>query len=76
MCSFSHFLKEEDMEYFKPLIRNRYFFGGRTFCCANESGRIAAFMRLGKDKAEILFVSPKEQRRGYGKVLAEHEIQQ
>lgn len=25
--SFSHFLKEEDMEYFKPLIRNRYFFG-------------------------------------------------
>lgn len=42
----------------------------------NESVRIDVFMRLGKDKAEILFVSPKEQRRGYGKVLSEHEIQQ
>lgn len=42
----------------------------------NESVRIDAFMRLGKDKAEILFMSPKEQGRGYGKVFAEHEIQQ
>lgn len=42
----------------------------------NESVWIAAFMRLGKDKAEMLFVSPKEQGRGYGKVLSEHEILQ
>lgn len=42
----------------------------------NESVWIDAFMRLGKDKAEMLFVLPKEQGRGYGKVLSEHEIRQ
>lgn len=56
MRSFSHFLKEKDMEYFKPLITEY-----ELFVVRNESVWIAAFMRLGKDKAEMLFVSPKEQ---------------
>lgn len=32
VLQFPHFLKEEDIEYFKPLIRNPIFPGCQTVC--------------------------------------------
>ena len=69
-----HFLKEEDIEFFKPLIRNQYFFEVELFVIRNEKGRIAAFMGLSKDMIEMLFVLREEQGRGHGKALVEYAV--
>ena len=69
-----HFLKEEDIEYFKPLIRNQYFPAVKLFVIRNENGRIAAFMGLSDDMLEMLFVLPEEQGHGYGKAFVDYAI--
>ena len=67
-------LKEEDIEYFKPLIRNQYFPAVKLFVIRNENGRIAAFMGLSDDMLEMLFVLPEEQGHGYGKAFVDYAI--
>lgn len=69
-----HFLKDEDIEYFKPLVRNSYFLAVELYVIRNDAGRIAAFMGLGDDLLEMLFVLPEEQRNGYGKALVNYAI--
>lgn len=69
-----HFLKEEDIEYFKPLVRNQYFPAVKLFVIRNEDERIAAFMGLSDDMLEMLFVLPEEQGKGYGKVFVDYAI--
>lgn len=71
---FPSFLKEEDTEYFKPLIRNQYFPAVKLFVIRNENGRIAAFMGLSDDMLEMLFVLPEEQGHGYGKAFVDYAI--
>lgn len=71
---FPSFLKEEDIEYFKPLIRNQYFPAVKLFVIRNENGRIAAFMGLSDDMLEMLFVLPEEQGHGYGKAFVDYAI--
>ena len=67
-------MKEEDIEYFKPLIRNQYFLAVKLFIVRNKNGRIAAFMRLSDDMLEMLFVLPEEQGNGYGKAFVDYAI--
>lgn len=55
-----HFLKDEDIEYFRPLVRNRYLPAVNLFVIRNGTGRIAAFMGLSDDMLEMLFVLPEE----------------
>lgn len=69
-----HFLKEEDIAYFKPLIRDQYFSAVKLFIIRNNNRRIAAFMGLSEDMLEMLFVLPEEQRHGYGKALVNYAI--
>lgn len=71
---FPSFLKEEDIEYFKPLIRNQYFPAVKLFVIRNENGRIAAFMGLSDDMLEMLFVLSEEQGHGYGKAFVDYAI--
>lgn len=69
-----HFLKEEDIAYFRPLVRNQYFRAVRLFVIRNAKGRISAFMGLSDDMLEMLFVLPEEQGHGYGKMLVDYAI--
>ena len=69
-----HFLKEEDIEYFRPLIRNQYFPAVELFVIRNEIRQIVAFMGLSDDMLEMLFVLPEEQGNGYGKGLVDYAI--
>lgn len=70
-----HFLKEEDIQYFKPLIRSSYFQAVQLYIIENEKKQIVAFMGLSEDMIEMLFVHPGEQGKGYGKRLIEFAIQ-
>lgn len=68
------FLKEEDIEYFKPLIRDHYFPAVRLFVIRSGDGRILAFMGLSDDMLEMLFILPEAQGKGYGKALVNYAV--
>lgn len=64
-----HFLAEEDIAFFRPLVRNEYLGAVRLFVIHGADGRIAAFMGLSNEMIEMLFVRPGEQGQGYGKAF-------
>lgn len=69
-----HFLEEEDIDFFKPLIRDEYFHTVRLFVIRNANGHIAAFMGLSDDMQEMLFILPEAQGHGYGKALVDYAV--
>lgn len=69
-----HFLTEENIRFYKPLIRNQYFPSVDLFIIRNEAGSIAAFMGLSDELIEMLFVHPDEQGKGYGKQLINYAL--
>ncbi len=69
-----HFLREEDIEYFRPLVRDLCFSMVKLFVIRSEHGRIAAFMGLSDDMLEMLFVLPEKQGYGYGKAFVDYAI--
>lgn len=71
-----HFLTEEDIQFYKPLIKEQYFPAVGLYIVRNEKKEIAAFMGLSDELIEMLFVRPDEQGKGYGKLLLEHAIHQ
>ena len=62
-----HFLTEESIQFYKPLIRNHYLPAVELSIIRNSHGKIAAFMGLSDELIEMLFVHPDEQGKGYGK---------
>ncbi len=71
-----HFLKEEDIAFFKPLVKEQYLPSVMLFVIRNEAEWIAAFMGLGEDMLEMLFVLPEEQGKKYGKTLVGYALDQ
>ncbi|WP_418697744.1 GNAT family N-acetyltransferase [Bacteroides sp.] len=71
-----HFLTEENIQFYKPLVRKQYFPAVDLYIIRNQEGRIAAFMGLSEELVEMLFVHPDEQGKGYGKQLMEYAIHQ
>lgn len=69
-----HFLTEKDIQFFKPLVRDKYIPAVESYIIRNEQNRIAAFMGLSDELIEMLFVHPEEQGKGYGKRLIEFAI--
>ncbi|WP_455967262.1 GNAT family N-acetyltransferase [Bacteroides fluxus] len=69
-----HFLAEEDILFYKPLIREQYFPTVELYIIRNQEERIAAFMGLGGELIEMLFVHPDEQGKGYGKQLMAYAL--
>jgi putative acetyltransferase len=70
-----HFLKEEDIQYFRPLILNEYLYAVRLFCVRDAQGRIAGFLGTSDDKVEMLFIHPRHRGKGIGKVLLAYAVQ-
>ncbi|KAA5544894.1 GNAT family N-acetyltransferase [Adhaeribacter rhizoryzae] len=68
------FLKEEDILYFKPLIRNQYLKAVTLYCVRNEKGFIEGFIGISEDKIEMLFINPAVQGKGIGKLLTQFAI--
>src|SRR5262245_60513936 len=64
-----HFLKEEDIQYFKPLILNEYLQAVNLYCTRNERGHIIGFLGTVNDKIEMLFIDPTSRGKGIGKLL-------
>ena len=65
---------EEDIEYLKPLIINRYFDAVSLSCLRNSAGKIVGFLGVSDDNIEMLFVGSEYRGRSVGKRLLRHAV--
>ena len=70
------FLKEEDLQFYKPLILNEYFHQVSLFCHKDSSLEITGFMGIVDDSLEMLFIDPGSRGKGVGKELLIYAIDQ
>lgn len=71
-----HFLKEEDIAYFKPLILNTYLDAVTLRCVRNENKKIVGFLGVAEQNLEMLFIDPDYRGKKIGKTLLEYSIGQ
>jgi putative acetyltransferase len=64
-----HFLKEEDIQYYKPLILNTYLDAVELKCVRNEEGKIIGFLGVADQNLEMLFIHPDYRGKLIGKTL-------
>ena len=58
-----HFLKEEDIQYFKPLILNTYLDAVELRCIKNNSKKIIGFLGVADQNLEMLFIHPELEEK-------------
>jgi len=64
-----HFLKEEHIQYFKPLILSQYLDAVQLWCFRNKENRIAGFLGVADESIEMLFIHPASFGKGYGREM-------
>ncbi|WP_339711732.1 GNAT family N-acetyltransferase [uncultured Kriegella sp.] len=69
-----HFLKEEDIEYFKPLILNTYLDAVELRCVRNNENKIVGFLGAAEQSLEMLFIDPEHRGKKIGKTLLDYSI--
>lgn len=70
------FLPEEDIELFRPMVREVLDSGAlEVWVLADDAGEPMGFMGLAGAKIEALFLAPEHRRRGGGRRLVEHAVQ-
>lgn len=70
------FLSAEDLEFYRQRVPHIYMPGVRLYAVRNADGRWCAFIGLGEDMVEMLFVSPEEMGKGYGSALLRFAIEE
>ena len=71
-----HFLKEEDIAYFKPLILNTYLDAVELRCIKNHKQKIVGFLGVANQNLEMLFIHPEYREKGIGRTLLDYSIKQ
>lgn len=69
-----HFLKEEDIAYFKPLILNEYLKAVELRGVKNDQQQIIGFLGVAEGKIEMLFIHPDARGKGVGKLLVDYAV--
>lgn len=70
-----HFLSEEDIIFFRPLILNEYLKSVDLYCIKHHA-HIAGFIGLSAGAIEMLFIHPGMRGRGIGRQLTDFAITQ
>ncbi|MTI33058.1 GNAT family N-acetyltransferase [Xanthovirga aplysinae] len=68
------FLKEEDIQFYKPLILNEYLKAVELLCVRNENRQIIGFLGVAEGIIEMLFIHPLSRGTGIGKLLLKYAI--
>ncbi|MBX2844157.1 MAG: GNAT family N-acetyltransferase [Flammeovirgaceae bacterium] len=71
-----HFLPEEDIQYFKPLILDQYFDAVELTGICDKNQKLVGFLGVAGQMIEMLFIHPDYFRKGLGKQLAEYAIKE
>jgi putative acetyltransferase len=69
-----HFLKEEHIQMFKPLILNKYLDAVQLWCFKNREGKIAGFLGVAHESIEMLFMHPDSFGTGLGREMVNFAI--
>ena len=69
-----HFLNDEDIQYFKPLILNTYLDAVNLRAYRNHEKEIIAFLGVDQSNLEMLFVHPDYRGQGIGTLLLQYAI--
>ncbi len=67
------FLKEEDIQHFKPLILDKYFDMVDLWCVRGEDG-IKGFIGIADQSIEMLFIHPDHRGKHIGSELTDFAI--
>lgn len=71
-----HFLKEENILFFKQTIHeHKYFELVELACVRDEANKILGFLGTHNDSLEMLFVHPDYIGKGVGKALMNHALE-
>ena len=68
-----HFLKEEDIAYFKPLILNTYL-DAVELKCIKINNKIVGFLGVAEQNLEMLFIHPEYRGKKVGKTLLKYSL--
>ena len=69
-----HFLQEEDIQFFKPLILNNYLDAVTLRCVKSDTNEIIAFLGVAENNLEMLFIHPNYRGKKIGKLLLDFAI--
>lgn len=69
-----HFLSEDDIQFFKPLVRDAYLDSVRLTCVRDAEDRIAGFIGTHNIGVAMLFVDPAQHGHGIGRALLRHAL--
>ncbi len=71
-----HFLKEEDIAYFKPLILNEYLAAVKLRAARDGDGQILGFLGVAENSIEMLFIHPTFRGQGIGSRLLQYALKE
>ena len=70
-----HFLKEEDIEFFKKTVCEKKIFELVNLTVARaDTNKILGFTGVSEDSLEMIFLHPGARGKGIGKMLLKHAI--
>jgi len=69
-----HFLQEEDIDYFKPLILNTYLDAVELRCIKVDKEKIVGFLGVAEQNLEMLFILPEYRGKRIGKSLLNYSL--
>ena len=70
-----HFLTEDDIAFYKPLVRDEFLYLVDLVAMRHEEGLITGFIGVAENKLEMLFVDPSWHGKGIGRGLLEYSVQ-
>lgn len=68
-----HFLQEEDIQFYRPLMLQEYLRAVRL-ACVREEQQIQGFVGVADGKIEMLFIHPSSRGKGTGKKLLRYAV--
>ena len=68
------FVTEDDIQFFRPLVRDGLSNVAHLACVRDERGEVVGFVGVSGAKVEMLFVAPTCMGQGIGRQLLTHAI--